>query len=191
MSGGPAASAYNPSYGQIDSMIILDRQVDMVTPLATQLTYEGLIDELVGPIKNSFIEIDQNLITPSNVPPTPSSSTASHFSGAGNLPPRKKKYLLSTLPNPSYSPPASAPTASGAPPPPVQQQGSAGPIDPLFGELRDRNFTTIGASLNRIAKKINEDYENRHQAQTVTQIREFVGKLSALQAEHQALRLRE
>lgn len=33
---------------KIDSLIILDRQVDMVTPLLTQLTYEGLIDELIG-----------------------------------------------------------------------------------------------------------------------------------------------
>lgn len=36
---------------KIDSLIILDRQVDMITPLLTQLTYEGLIDELIG-IKN-------------------------------------------------------------------------------------------------------------------------------------------
>jgi vacuolar protein sorting-associated protein 33A len=36
---------------KIDSVIILDRRVDMITPLLTQLTYEGLIDELIG-IKN-------------------------------------------------------------------------------------------------------------------------------------------
>lgn len=36
---------------QIDCLVVLDRQVDMVTPLLTQLTYEGLIDELIG-IKN-------------------------------------------------------------------------------------------------------------------------------------------
>jgi len=35
----------------IDSLIVLDRKVDMITPLLTQLTYEGLIDELIG-IKN-------------------------------------------------------------------------------------------------------------------------------------------
>lgn len=32
-------------------MVILDRQVDLVTPLCTQLTYEGLVDEVIG-IKN-------------------------------------------------------------------------------------------------------------------------------------------
>jgi vacuolar protein sorting-associated protein 33A len=36
---------------KIDSLIILDRGVDMITPLLTQLTYEGLVDELIG-IKN-------------------------------------------------------------------------------------------------------------------------------------------
>jgi hypothetical protein len=33
---------------QIDSLILLDREVDKVTPLCTQLTYEGLIDEIFG-----------------------------------------------------------------------------------------------------------------------------------------------
>lgn len=36
---------------KIDSLIVLDRKVDMITPMLTQLTYAGLIDELVG-IKN-------------------------------------------------------------------------------------------------------------------------------------------
>lgn len=32
----------------IDALILLDRTVDLVTPLSTQLTYEGLIDEIYG-----------------------------------------------------------------------------------------------------------------------------------------------
>jgi len=34
-----------------DSLIVIDRRVDMITPLLTQLTYEGLIDEIIH-IKN-------------------------------------------------------------------------------------------------------------------------------------------
>jgi hypothetical protein len=34
--------------GVIDSMVVIDRQVDMVSALCTQLTYEGLVDEVVG-----------------------------------------------------------------------------------------------------------------------------------------------
>lgn len=33
--------------GTFDSLIVIDRRVDMITPLLTQLTYEGLIDEVV------------------------------------------------------------------------------------------------------------------------------------------------
>ncbi|KAL8696807.1 MAG: hypothetical protein Q9201_007471, partial [Fulgogasparrea decipioides] len=45
----------------IESLIIIDREVDMVTPLLTQLTYEGLIDEIFG-IKNNQAEIDTSII---------------------------------------------------------------------------------------------------------------------------------
>ena len=37
---------------QIDNLVILDRTVDLLTPMLTQLTYEGLIDEIYG-ISNS------------------------------------------------------------------------------------------------------------------------------------------
>jgi hypothetical protein len=49
----PQPSATSPALttGSIDSLIVIDRQVDLVTPLCTQLTYEGLIDEVIG-IKN-------------------------------------------------------------------------------------------------------------------------------------------
>lgn len=40
-----------PATTSIDSLIIVDRQMDMITPLCTQLTYEGLLDEVIG-IKN-------------------------------------------------------------------------------------------------------------------------------------------
>ena len=36
---------------QISTLILIDRNVDLMTPLSTQLTYEGLIDEIYG-IKN-------------------------------------------------------------------------------------------------------------------------------------------
>lgn len=33
---------------EIDRLIILDREVDLITPCLSQLTYEGLIDEVLG-----------------------------------------------------------------------------------------------------------------------------------------------
>jgi hypothetical protein len=32
----------------VDTLLMLDRDVDLVTPLVTPLTYEGLLDEVVG-----------------------------------------------------------------------------------------------------------------------------------------------
>ena len=37
---------------QIDTLLLIDRNVDLLTPLITQLTYEGLIDEFFH-IQNS------------------------------------------------------------------------------------------------------------------------------------------
>ena len=36
---------------QISTLILIDRNVDLMTPLSTQLTYEGLIDEIYN-LKN-------------------------------------------------------------------------------------------------------------------------------------------
>eukprot|EP01012_Entosiphon_sulcatum_P016863 TRINITY_DN21732_c0_g1_i1.p1 TRINITY_DN21732_c0_g1~~TRINITY_DN21732_c0_g1_i1.p1 ORF type:complete len:642 (-),score=108.30 TRINITY_DN21732_c0_g1_i1:7-1908(-) len=43
--GGDILGSVQP---EIDSLFIIDREVDLITPFATQLTYEGLIDELWG-----------------------------------------------------------------------------------------------------------------------------------------------
>jgi len=61
--------------------------------------------------------------------------------------------------------------------------------DTLFTDLRDLNFAVVGNKLNREARRLDAEYKGRHQAQTVAQLREFVGKLGGLQNEHQALRL--
>ena len=41
-----------PLTPRIENLVLIDRRVDLITPLSTQLTYEGLIDELFG-IKNN------------------------------------------------------------------------------------------------------------------------------------------
>lgn len=47
----PATYADLELSSQVDSLIIVDRSVDWVTPMCTQLTFEGLLDEYVG-VKN-------------------------------------------------------------------------------------------------------------------------------------------
>ncbi|XP_034660932.1 vacuolar protein sorting-associated protein 33A isoform X2 [Drosophila subobscura] len=45
---------YNGDKGAIDQLILLDRGIDLLSPLATQLTYEGLIDEFYGIRQNKL-----------------------------------------------------------------------------------------------------------------------------------------
>lgn len=33
---------------EIDTLVVLDRDVDLYSPMVTPLTYEGLIDEIIG-----------------------------------------------------------------------------------------------------------------------------------------------
>ncbi|KAL1532156.1 Vacuolar protein-sorting-associated protein 33 [Salvia divinorum] len=46
---------------EINTLVLLDREVDMITPMLTQLTYEGLIDELLG-VKNGAVELDASIM---------------------------------------------------------------------------------------------------------------------------------
>ncbi|KAK5554549.1 Vacuolar protein-sorting-associated protein 33 [Exophiala xenobiotica] len=138
----------------IEQLIIIDRDVDFATPLLTQLTYEGLIDELVG-IKHNRAEVDSSIIgaVPQQRPNTGSSSTS---------------------------------------PPPAVRQGLKRKIqldssDPLFEQLRSSNFALIGPHLNKIARRLESDYEGRHSARGVNELRDFVNKLPGFQQEHQSL----
>ncbi|KAI9282286.1 Sec1-like protein [Sporodiniella umbellata] len=152
MTSDTSNAMINSISNHVDQIIIVDRNVDLITPLCTQLTYEGLIDETMG-IKHCFVELDANLVnsTNTNTPKTP--TTVSSTSAI-----KKKKYVLNSS-------------------------------DKLYGQLRDHNFAVVGGILNKVAKRINEDYEERHNAKTVAQIRDFVGRLGELQQEHQSLRI--
>ncbi|KAF8581753.1 Sec1-like protein [Ramaria rubella] len=146
---------------RIDALIVLDRQTDPVTPLLTQLTYEGLVDELIG-IKNSHVELPASLLAPPTNP-NPGAASTSATQPPAALPKdakeKKKKHHL---------------TAGN---------------DPLFRELRDLNFAHVGKKLSRVARRLEEDYKGRLKAKTVAQLKDFVGKLGGLQTEHQSLKL--
>ncbi|KAJ7600856.1 Sec1-like protein [Mycena floridula] len=142
----------------LDSLVIIDRKVDMITPLLTQLTYQGLIDELLG-IKNSHVELPASLLSPpapeSSNPAAPAPSTSATASLKKEV---KKKYLLANS-------------------------------DTLFVELRDLNFSVVGKRLNKVARRIEEEYKTSLQAKTIPQLRDVVGKLGGLKNEHQTLRI--
>lgn len=47
----------------IESLIVIDREIDFVTVLLTQLTYQGLIDEMFG-VQHNQAEIDCSIVGP-------------------------------------------------------------------------------------------------------------------------------
>jgi vacuolar protein sorting-associated protein 33A len=58
--------------GDVAAMILVDRKVDMITPMVTPLTYEGLLDEVVG-IDCGFLKLDVSTINPEDEPSNKSS----------------------------------------------------------------------------------------------------------------------
>ncbi|KAI0756292.1 Sec1-like protein [Daedaleopsis nitida] len=164
-STAPSDDHLNAPSETIDSLIVLDRRVDMISPLLTQLTYEGLIDELIG-VKNSHVEVPASLISP------PNQAEASAGANAG-----------------AASASASASTAASLTKEKRRKHHLTTATDPLLAELQDLNFSAVGKKLNQVARRLDEDYKLRHQAKTVAQLKDFVGKLGGLQNEHQSLRL--
>lgn len=137
-----------------ESIIIIDREVDMVTPLLTQLTYEGLIDE-VFKIQNNQADVDSTIV---GVPPPQTSQSASTTPTTTSAASRKRKIQLDSS-------------------------------DQLYDGIRDTNFAIVGTLLNKVARRLQTDYDSRHASKTASELKDFVKKLPAYQAEHQSLKI--
>ena len=144
-----AAETVLSSAAIVDSLIVLDRRVDLITPLLTQLTYEGLLDELIG-IKNCMF------------PAPPSRSQLTGSTAHIELP------IALVNPPAGNTPSSSTPTSSTSAAPIVNVKKDAkkkyhltAATDPLYAELRDLNFSSIGRRLNIVARRLDEDYKVR------------------------------
>lgn len=131
----------NSVFPVFDNLLLLDRNVDLLTPLASQLTYEGLIDEIYG-IQNSYVKL----------PPEKFAPKKQGGSGGGkDLPTEAKKLQLNSA-------------------------------EELYAEIRDKNFNAVGSVLSKKAKIISAAFEERHNAKTVGEIKQFVSQLPHMQA---------
>ncbi|XP_007936331.1 vacuolar protein sorting-associated protein 33A [Orycteropus afer afer] len=129
----------NSIFPVFDNLLLLDRNVDLLTPLATQLTYEGLIDEIYG-IQNSYVKLPPEKFTPKK-----------QGDGGKDLPTEAKKLQLNSA-------------------------------EELYAEIRDKNFNAVGSVLSKRAKVISAAFEERHNAKTVGEIKQFVSQLPHMQA---------
>ncbi|KAH0544510.1 hypothetical protein FGG08_001409 [Glutinoglossum americanum] len=141
----------------IENLIIIDRETDFATVLLTQLTYEGLVDEVIG-IQNSQAEIDSSIVGAAPPPQQSGSSSKSPVLVQQTQQDRKRKIQLDSS-------------------------------DKLYDQLRDSNFAIVGGLLNKVARRLEADYESRHGSKSVSELREFVSKLPAFQAEQQSLKI--
>lgn len=148
----PSGRGLLPS-ADTENLIIIDRDVDFGTPLLTQLTYEGLIDEYVG-IKNNQADVDTSIVGQAPAPQSQESSKTPQQAKQG----LKRKIQLDAS-------------------------------DQLFNQLRDANFAIVGDILNKVARRLENEYETRHSAKTTNELRDFVNKLPTYQLEHQSLRI--
>lgn len=98
----------------VDHLILVDRQADWITPLLTQLTYAGLIDE------------------------------AYHISSPGLI--------------------------TGHDGQKVQLN------DDLFKQLSDLNFGSVGPTLNKVARQLQAEIDETHNAKSVAEIKDYVTK---------------
>ena len=135
------ARAPLPSQSAIAELLLLDRDVDLATPLCTELTYEGLLHQLFQ-IKHGFIDVEPEVL-----------GLEKGSDGPGGA--RVKRELNNN--------------------------------DRLYSTIRNLNFGELGPLLNQLARSVSSGYEERHQAQTVSQIRDYMKKLSRLQQEHKSL----
>lgn len=142
----------------IESLIIIDRDVDFATPLLTQLTYEGLIEEFNG-IKHNKVELESSILGPAG---------QSRPSVAGS----------------SATTPSSQPARQS-----LKQTVQLDSTDTLYQQLRSVNFALIGPLLNKVARRLQTDFEGRHKAQEINELRDFVNKLPTYKEEHKSLAL--
>ncbi|SCU77763.1 LAMI_0A02256g1_1 [Lachancea mirantina] len=115
------------------NLIVLERQADFLTPLLSQLTYAGIVDDL-------YTMKDKKLENPPKL---------------DDVELRPLDYLE----------------------------------DEVWRELKFKNFGVVGPRLNEMAKDLQKKYDERHKAESVGEIKEFVENLSGLQDLQKTLKM--
>lgn len=162
---GSSLGSFNPEYHEI---ILLDRSVDLVSPLMTQHTYEGLIDELYG-VQNNLLNLDflKDYKLPTGL--FQDKKDDKKDAKAKEQPPADDKQPQQ---------------------PPEQQRARKMALnddDTTYAAARHLHFLAVGEELGKIAKEIDAKYENRKNLTDVAEIKEYFYQLPALTQRHEDL----
>lgn len=154
----------NCDKGAIDQLIIMDRSIDLMSVLATQLTYEGLIGNLILYLFFFFMliihlfkfldEIFGINQSTAHFPPDRFTKTDDKFTTVSSA--EKKSIILNSS-------------------------------EDLYAEIRDKNFNAIGQILTRHAKSISNQLEERHSEKSVQDMKKFVQQLPNVLASKQSV----
>ncbi|XP_054168828.1 vacuolar protein sorting-associated protein 33A-like [Oppia nitens] len=137
---------------QIDAILLIDRSVDLLTPMMQQSTYEGLLDEIYG-ISHSTIKVPPEKFVQQN-----------NATGGDDQQPSDQSASSSRIDQPTEA-----------------KHFHLNSSEELFARLRDLSFKSVGPTLRTSAKALSQQFDERHNARTVREIRQFVDKLPALQ----------
>eukprot|EP00550_Attheya_septentrionalis_P005748 CAMPEP_0198283006 /NCGR_PEP_ID=MMETSP1449-20131203/2702_1 /TAXON_ID=420275 /ORGANISM="Attheya septentrionalis, Strain CCMP2084" /LENGTH=861 /DNA_ID=CAMNT_0043979461 /DNA_START=78 /DNA_END=2663 /DNA_ORIENTATION=- len=137
----------------IDALLVIDRRVDLVTPMLTPLTYEGLLDDMLG-IDCGVIMVDDKVINPEedDVKSTKSGHSSSVKSKDVNHASSRTDFV--TLP----------------------LHGS----DTLYAEVRDQHVEKFGSFLQNQAKALKESHSaftNKDKKKDLSEIHQFVKQI--------------
>ncbi|GFE53350.1 vesicle transport protein [Babesia ovis] len=141
----------------VDEAVLIDRRVDMVTPMCLNFTYEGLIDNILG-VVNSSVVLPQGVVEGST-----------GISG-----------ILEQYRN-TFSQNTPEDTSLAATDSTVFHLKS-----PLYRELRWLNYSEVGKHLHQRALQVHKGYE-RGDLATLDEMDAFVKKFKNLQKEHSEL----
>jgi len=191
--GGPELNGFKTPQQQtrhdIDTLVIIDREVDLVSPLVTPLTYEGLMDELLG-IFNSAVRLD-----PSTMGEEFNKDTSFNFSlPAGMDLPGSLAGSAASI----TAPKASKQSADIPPPPPAASSMKPKPSmvtisltnnDSIYSDIRNLSIEKLGSYMQEKAIHIRQRYTafKENKDASLTEIHDFVKKIPKLTRDYKSL----
>lgn len=137
--------------GEVAALILMDRKVDMVSPFVTALTYEGLVDEMIG-IDCGYITVNVNTINPPD-------DSADDTTSSTNSPIRKP--VNTTDKNTLVE---------------LGVNGS----DTLYNEVRNQHVEKFGSFLQNQAKALQQSHANftdKNKKKELSEIHQFVKQM--------------
>jgi len=164
----PSSSHRGTSAPEIDTLVLLDRAVDLVTPLLTPLTYEGLLNECLG-IQHGAIKVDPSLVGDTD----DTGGGRGRVIGRGTTPEN---------------------TAGGAG---KEGKGEPVTValnsnDSLYAEIRDLHLEVLGLQLNEKAMEMRQTYarvKEETRDGSLNEIHDVVKSIPALQQKYKGLNL--